>query len=92
ATSETVMGLLRGAVDHLGQTVVVVTHAPQVAAHADRVLLLHGGHLIGSTDRPDADDLNQRLLALGRMAARADHPTGAAATPRRRPRFERVEL
>lgn len=94
ATSETVMGLLRGAVNHLGQTVVVVTHAPAIAAYADRVLLLHGGHLIGSTDAPDADDLTRRLLALGRTAPQADlpDPAGAAVPPRTRRRFERVAL
>jgi putative ABC transport system ATP-binding protein len=38
-----VLELLRRSVDDLGQTVVIVTHDPKVAAHADRVLLLADG-------------------------------------------------
>jgi putative ABC transport system ATP-binding protein len=49
ATAATVLGLLRGAVDDMGQTVVVVTHSPEVAAWADRVLHLDRGVVVGST-------------------------------------------
>jgi putative ABC transport system ATP-binding protein len=49
ATAATVLGLLRGAVDDTGQTVVVVTHSPEVAAWADRVLHLDRGVVVGST-------------------------------------------
>ena len=48
ATAVTVLGLLRRAVDELGQTVVVVTHSPDVAAWADRVLHLDGGRVVES--------------------------------------------
>ena len=48
ATAATVLGLLRRAVDDLGQTVVVVTHSPDVAAWADRVLHLDRGRVVGS--------------------------------------------
>jgi putative ABC transport system ATP-binding protein len=48
ATAATVLGLLRKAVDELGQTVVVVTHSPDVAAWADRVLHLDRGRVVGS--------------------------------------------
>lgn len=44
ATSAEVMALLRAAVD-AGRAVVVVSHAPDVAAIADRVITLHDGHL-----------------------------------------------
>jgi putative ABC transport system ATP-binding protein len=46
ATAATVLGLLRRAVDELGQTVVVVTHSPDVAAWADRVLHLDRGRVV----------------------------------------------
>ena len=49
ATAATVLGLLREAVDDMGQTVVVVTHSPEVAAWADRVLHLDRGVVVGST-------------------------------------------
>jgi len=64
-TAVVVLDLLRQAVDQLGQTVVVVTHAPQVATYADRVLLLHGGHLVGWSSSSDPDVLTQQLLDLG---------------------------
>ncbi len=38
-----VLDLLRGSVRDLGQTVVVVTHDPKVAAYADRVVVLADG-------------------------------------------------
>jgi putative ABC transport system ATP-binding protein len=50
-----VMGLLRQAVDEFGQTVIMVTHDPAAAAHADRLITLRDGRLVhdaapGSTD------------------------------------------
>jgi putative ABC transport system ATP-binding protein len=63
--SEVLLGLLRGAVDDLGQTVVVVTHEPAVAACADRVLLLDHGRLAGVLDSPEPPDLAGALRRLG---------------------------
>ena len=40
-----VLDLLRNSVDELGQTVVVVTHDPKVAAYADRVIVLADGQV-----------------------------------------------
>ena len=45
ATSAEVMGLLRKAADG-GRTVVVVSHAPDVAAVADRVLTMRDGRIV----------------------------------------------
>ncbi|MBO0728892.1 MAG: ABC transporter ATP-binding protein [Acidimicrobiaceae bacterium] len=66
ATSGTVLGLLRQAVDELGQTVVVVTHAPDVAAYGDRVLLLDRGRVVAENHPPDPRALALRLQELGR--------------------------
>ena len=41
--SDDVLRLLRQAVDEFGQTVVMVTHDPEAAAHADRVVVLRDG-------------------------------------------------
>ncbi|HEY5815902.1 MAG TPA: ABC transporter ATP-binding protein [Solirubrobacterales bacterium] len=43
--SEEVLRLLRGAVDDFGQTVIMVTHDPAAAAHADRLIVLRDGRI-----------------------------------------------
>jgi putative ABC transport system ATP-binding protein len=53
--SEDVLQLLRQAVDEFGQTVIMVTHDPAAAAHADRLITLRDGRIVhdgvpGSTD------------------------------------------
>ena len=45
-TSLEVLGLIRGAVDALGQSVVMVTHDPVAAGHADRVVFLADGRIV----------------------------------------------
>jgi putative ABC transport system ATP-binding protein len=44
--SAEVLGLLRGSVDELGQTVVMVTHDAAAAAFADRILVLVDGRVV----------------------------------------------
>jgi putative ABC transport system ATP-binding protein len=44
--SAEVLGLLRGSVDELGQTVVMVTHDASAAAVADRILVLADGRVV----------------------------------------------
>jgi putative ABC transport system ATP-binding protein len=53
--SEDVLQLLRQAVDEFGQTVIMVTHDPAAAAHADRLITLRDGTIVhdaapGSTE------------------------------------------
>jgi putative ABC transport system ATP-binding protein len=43
--SEDVLRLLRQAVDDFGQTVVMVTHDPEAAAYADRLVVLRDGRV-----------------------------------------------
>ena len=64
-TTEAVLSLLRRAVDELGQTVVLVTHQPSVAAWADRVLILHRGRLVEVKELPDPTELTNQLRLLG---------------------------
>jgi len=46
ATGEEVLRLLRRLCDESGQTVIVVTHDPRVAAYADRVAFLQDGRIV----------------------------------------------
>jgi putative ABC transport system ATP-binding protein len=50
--SADVLALLRQAVDEFGQTVIMVTHDPAAAAHADRLLTLRDGRV--ESDGPPA--------------------------------------
>jgi putative ABC transport system ATP-binding protein len=45
-SSEEVLHLLRRAVDEFGQTVVIVTHDPEAASYADRLLVLRDGKVV----------------------------------------------
>ena len=60
-----VLGLLRRATDSAGQTVVMVTHDPMAAAHADEVVLLADGHVVDRIGSPTASLVLDRLKALG---------------------------
>ncbi|WP_131738458.1 ABC transporter ATP-binding protein [Actinomadura roseirufa] len=50
-----VLGFLRTAVDRYRQTVIMVTHDPAAAAHADRVLFLADGTIVDELARPTSD-------------------------------------
>ncbi len=67
-TAVQVLEVLRSTTRALGQTVVVVTHDPQVAAAADRVLFLADGLLVDQLDDPTAEQVGARMLALGRWS------------------------
>ena len=56
---------LRTAVDDLGQTVVMVTHDPVAAAHADRVLFLADGDIVDEMVSPTADSVLDYMKKLG---------------------------
>jgi putative ABC transport system ATP-binding protein len=50
ATGQAIARLLAAASSEQGAAVVVVTHDPDVAAHADRVIELHSGRMNGKVD------------------------------------------
>ena len=60
-----ILGLMRRAVDELGQTIVMVTHDPSAAAHADRVVFLADGLVVDTMDEPTADRVLERMKAFG---------------------------
>src|SRR3954451_6539978 len=64
-TGRGVLALLREVVDGDGHTVVMVTHDPVAAAHADQVILLADGRIAGMLDAPDADEVAEQLAHLG---------------------------
>jgi putative ABC transport system ATP-binding protein len=55
--SADVLALLRQAVDEFGQTVVMVTHDPAAAAHADRLITLQDGKIVNDAAPGSADDV-----------------------------------
>jgi len=62
--SEDVLRLLRGAVDEVGQTVVMVTHEPDAAAHGDRLIALRDGKLVHDAPPVSADHVIELLKTL----------------------------
>jgi putative ABC transport system ATP-binding protein len=68
-----ILALLRGSVREGGQTVVMVTHDPVAAAHADRVVFLADGEVVGELHEPSARAVAERMTRLG---AWADTPAG----------------
>jgi putative ABC transport system ATP-binding protein len=65
-TGRGVLALLRQVVDDDGHTVVMVTHDPVAAAHADQVIMLADGRLVGTLNAAGADEVAQHLAYLGR--------------------------
>ena len=59
------LALLREIVDSTGQTVVLVTHDPMAAAHADSVVFLADGRVAGTLESPSADTVAERMTHLG---------------------------
>ena len=59
------LGFLQRAVRDLGQTVVMVTHDPVAAAHADRVLFLADGGIVDEMASPTAASVLEFMKKLG---------------------------
>jgi putative ABC transport system ATP-binding protein len=64
-SSEEVLGLLRQAVDEFGQTVVMVTHEPHAAAHADRLVVLRDGRVDHDGESGTEDQVMQLMKEGG---------------------------
>jgi putative ABC transport system ATP-binding protein len=62
--SADVLQLLRQAVDEFGQTVIMVTHDPVAAAHADRLITLRDGKLVQDGAPGSADDVIELMKQL----------------------------
>jgi putative ABC transport system ATP-binding protein len=58
-----VLGLLRQAATG-GQTIVMVTHDPIAASHADRVVVLGDGTIVADRPRSSAEEISAFMLSL----------------------------
>ena len=56
-SSEEVLRMLRRSVDELGQSVVMVTHDPEAASYADRLIVLRDGLVVHDAAAGNADDV-----------------------------------
>jgi putative ABC transport system ATP-binding protein len=66
ATGAAVLEFLGAAVRERGQTIVMVTHDPIAAAHADRVVFLRDGKVVDEVVDPAVDQLLDTIRRLGR--------------------------
>ena len=63
--SDELLGFIREAVDEIGQTVVMVTHDPTVAAYADQVVFLEDGKITDQMTDANAEAIFDYLKSLG---------------------------
>ncbi len=64
-SSADVLALLRQSVDEFEQTVVMVTHDPGAAAHADRLITLRDGRIVHDAAPGSADDVIELMKTVG---------------------------
>ena len=64
-TAHQILALLREARDRDGRTILMVTHDPNAAAVADRVVFLADGRVVDAIDAPSPEALSGRMTALG---------------------------
>ncbi|MGO2542395.1 MAG: ABC transporter ATP-binding protein [Specibacter sp.] len=65
-TGRQVLELLAEMTRELNQTVVMVTHDPAVASHADRVIFLADGEFVGYVDGASTQQIVDRMTELGK--------------------------
>ena len=71
------LAFLRRAVDEFGQTIVMVTHDPVAAGHADRVVFLADGRIVDEMRAPTADSVLDRMKGLEPGQETMYQPVGA---------------
>jgi putative ABC transport system ATP-binding protein len=64
-TGAEILSFMRRAVRELGQTIVMVTHDPTAASHADRVVFLADGRIVDEMPDPTADRVLDRMKRFG---------------------------
>ncbi len=64
-----VLGFLRNSVRDFGQTIVMVTHDPNAASYADRVVFLADGRVVDELREPTAESVLDKLKRLDVTAA-----------------------
>jgi len=63
-SSAEMLSFLRRSVTEFGQSIVMVTHDPRGAAHADRVVFLADGQVVGELLSPSADSVLEQMKQL----------------------------
>jgi putative ABC transport system ATP-binding protein len=59
------LGVLRASVDELGQTIVMVTHDPVAASHADRAVFLADGRVVDDIEHPTTSGVLEHIGIVG---------------------------
>ncbi|MEX1248509.1 MAG: ABC transporter ATP-binding protein [Anaerolineales bacterium] len=62
-SSDEIAGLLRQVANEWGRAVVVVTHDPRIAAHADRIIFLKDGSIVDETILEPKNKKNAEVVA-----------------------------
>jgi putative ABC transport system ATP-binding protein len=63
--SAEILEFMRRAVGELGQTIVMVTHDPNAASYADRVVFLGDGKIVDEMQSPSAEAVLDRMKRFG---------------------------
>ena len=71
-----VLGFLRDSVRQFGQTVVMVTHDPNAASYADRVIFLADGRVVDELTNPTAEAVLDTMKRLDTVALDASLDSG----------------
>lgn len=69
-TSDEIVALLRRVVDEWGRSLIIVTHDPRIAAHADRIVFLKDGQIVDENrlkGQGKAEEIRERF---GKIAVR----------------------
>jgi putative ABC transport system ATP-binding protein len=67
-----VLTFLRDSVQTFGQTIVMVTHDPNAASYADRVIFLADGHVVDELHNPTAEGVLDTMKRLDTLVAGRD--------------------
>jgi putative ABC transport system ATP-binding protein len=62
---EDVLTFMRQAVDEFAQTIVMVTHDPVAASHADWIVFLADGRIVDEMQNPNPDRVLERMKRFG---------------------------
>ena len=65
AAGTELLGFMRRSVDEYGQTIVMVTHDPNAASHASRVIFLGDGRIVDEMADPTAERVLDRMKRFG---------------------------
>jgi putative ABC transport system ATP-binding protein len=68
--SDDVVQLMRRAADEWGRTIIIVTHDPRVAAHADRIVFLKDGKIVDENRMKGQSSAEDIRTQLGKVAVR----------------------